>query len=72
MELKEKLKPKATPPFDPKLFLAKVGEGASIADYHKDDIVFSQGDKAGTTEDLPVSEPLTTRIYSAASNKELT
>jgi CRP/FNR family transcriptional regulator, cyclic AMP receptor protein len=34
--------------FDPKDFLARVGEGKSIAVYHKDDIVFAQGDVAGT------------------------
>src|SRR5664279_899810 len=33
-------------PFDPKSFLAKVGEGRSIGEYHKDQIVFSQGDPA--------------------------
>ena len=32
--------------FDPKAFLAKVGEGRSIEGYHKDQIVFSQGDPA--------------------------
>jgi CRP/FNR family transcriptional regulator, cyclic AMP receptor protein len=30
-------------PFDPKSFLAKVGEGRSIVEYRKDQIVFSQG-----------------------------
>src|ERR1700730_7786294 len=34
------------PPFDPKLFLAKAGEGRSIGTYRKDQIVFSQGDPA--------------------------
>jgi CRP/FNR family cyclic AMP-dependent transcriptional regulator len=34
------------PSFDPKSFLAKVGEGRSIEGYHKDQIVFSQGDPA--------------------------
>ena len=34
------------PPFDPKSFLAMVGEGHSIGEYHKDQIVFSQGDPA--------------------------
>jgi CRP/FNR family cyclic AMP-dependent transcriptional regulator len=33
-------------PFDPKTFLAKVGEGRSIGKYRKDQIVFSQGDPA--------------------------
>ena len=32
--------------FNPKSFLAKVGEGRSIGEYHKDQIVFSQGDPA--------------------------
>jgi CRP-like cAMP-binding protein len=32
--------------FDPKLFLAKVGEGRSIGKYHKGQIIFSQGDAA--------------------------
>jgi CRP/FNR family transcriptional regulator, cyclic AMP receptor protein len=32
--------------FDPKSFLAMVGEGRSIGEYRKDDIVFSQGDPA--------------------------
>src|SRR6202048_1774260 len=32
--------------FDPKSFLAKVGEGRSIDTYHKDQIVFSQGARA--------------------------
>ena len=33
------------PSFDPKAFLAKVGEGRSIDKYRKDQIVFSQGRK---------------------------
>ena len=37
---------KSRPSFDPKSFLAKVGEGRSIGEYHKDDIVFPQGDPA--------------------------
>ena len=31
-------------PFDPKAFLAKVGEGKAISNYKKDQIVFSQGE----------------------------
>lgn len=34
------------PPFNPKSFLAKVGEGRSIGKYRKDQNVFSQGDLA--------------------------
>ena len=34
------------PAFDPKAFLARVGEGRSIAKYAKDAIVFAQGDPA--------------------------
>ena len=37
---------KRRPSFDPKSFLAKVGEGRSIGGYRKDQIVFSQGDPA--------------------------
>ena len=33
-------------PFDPKSFLAKVGEGRTISKYGKDQIVFSQGEAA--------------------------
>jgi CRP/FNR family cyclic AMP-dependent transcriptional regulator len=32
--------------FDPKIFLAKVGDGKTITEYHKDQVVFSQGSKA--------------------------
>ena len=32
--------------FDPKIFLAKVGEGKTIFEYRKDQIVFSQGEVA--------------------------
>ena len=38
--------PKRRPSFDPKSFLAKVGEGRSIDRYRKGQIVFSQGDPA--------------------------
>jgi CRP/FNR family transcriptional regulator, cyclic AMP receptor protein len=34
------------PSFDPNSFLAKVGEGRSIGEYHKDQIVIAQGDPA--------------------------
>src|SRR5438309_6907924 len=37
---------KRRPPFDPKSFLAKIGEGRTISKYRKDQIVFSQGDLA--------------------------
>ena len=37
---------KSGPSFDPKSFLAMVGEGRSIGEYRKDEIVFSQGDPA--------------------------
>jgi CRP/FNR family cyclic AMP-dependent transcriptional regulator len=32
--------------FDPKIFLAKVGEGKTVSEYRKDQIVFSQGEVA--------------------------
>jgi CRP/FNR family cyclic AMP-dependent transcriptional regulator len=34
--------------FDPKAFLAKVGEGKTIVEYAKDQVVFAQGDVADT------------------------
>ena len=34
--------------FDPREFLAKVGEGKTIVAYRKDDVVFAQGDAADT------------------------
>jgi len=37
---------KAKLPFDPKIFLAKVGDGKTISKYQKDQIVFSQGNEA--------------------------
>jgi CRP/FNR family transcriptional regulator, cyclic AMP receptor protein len=37
---------KHQPSFDPKSFLAKVGEGRSIGEYRKGQIAFSQGDPA--------------------------
>jgi CRP-like cAMP-binding protein len=40
------MSPKKSPPFNPKLLLAKVGEGRTIADYSKKQVVFSQGDTA--------------------------
>ncbi len=36
------------PSFDPKEFLAKVGEGKTIVDFRKNEIVFAQGDAANT------------------------
>src|SRR5271166_4261795 len=40
------MKRKGKLPFDPKRFLAKVGEGKAISKYRKDQIVFSQGQVA--------------------------
>src|SRR3984893_13015035 len=37
---------KRQPSFNPKFFLAMVGEGGGIGEYRKDQIVFSQGDPA--------------------------
>jgi CRP-like cAMP-binding protein len=36
------------PPFDPKTFLAIVGEGKTILEFRKDQVVFAQGDAADT------------------------
>jgi CRP/FNR family transcriptional regulator, cyclic AMP receptor protein len=40
------MKPKEKPSFDPKIFLAKVGAGRTLADYKEHQLVFSQGDPA--------------------------
>jgi CRP/FNR family transcriptional regulator, cyclic AMP receptor protein len=40
------LKERASGSFDPKNFLAKVGDGKTVAEYQKDQIVFAQGDAA--------------------------
>src|SRR6266550_2287592 len=40
------MKPKERSRFDPKSFLAKVGEGRTIANYPKNQTVYSQGDPA--------------------------
>jgi len=40
------MSPKLKQAFDPEVFLAKVGEGRTIADYSKNQVVFSQGDPA--------------------------
>ena len=40
------MKRKDTPAFDPNAFLAKVGKGRTLADYKKNQRVFSQGDPA--------------------------
>src|SRR6478735_7080020 len=34
--------------FDPKEFLAKVGDGKTILEFRKDEVVFAQGDVAST------------------------
>jgi hypothetical protein len=40
------MKRKAKLPFDPKVFLSKVNGGRAIADYRKDQNVYTQGDSA--------------------------
>ena len=40
------MKRKATPPFDPKAFLAKANGGRTISKYRKNQVIFSQGDLA--------------------------
>src|SRR5713101_1163968 len=40
------MSPKLKQAFDPEIFLAKVGGGRTIADYSKNQVVFSQGDRA--------------------------
>ena len=38
--------PRGKATFDPKIFLAKVGEGKTVSEFRKDQIVFSQGEDA--------------------------
>jgi CRP/FNR family transcriptional regulator, cyclic AMP receptor protein len=40
------MEPSTLPPFDPKVFLGKVGKGRTLVPYKKDQVVFSQGDAA--------------------------
>ena len=40
------MRKRVTASFDPKIFLAKVGDGKAISKYQKGQIVFSQGDRA--------------------------
>jgi CRP/FNR family transcriptional regulator, cyclic AMP receptor protein len=40
------LRKKATASFEPKTFLAKVGDGKAVSKYQKGQIIFSQGDSA--------------------------
>jgi hypothetical protein len=44
---------KRRPRFDPKSFLAKVGEGRTISKYRKDQVVFSQGELADAVFYVP-------------------
>ena len=48
MKLKETspLKSNERSSFDPKIFLDKIGEGRTITEYRKNQVVFSQGDPA--------------------------
>jgi hypothetical protein len=41
-----RLKKRLLAPFDPRKFLANVGDGKTILDYQKNQIVFSQGEVA--------------------------
>jgi len=43
-----KMAPKEKLPFDPQVFLAKVGNGHTCTDYKKNQLVFSQGDPANS------------------------
>jgi CRP/FNR family cyclic AMP-dependent transcriptional regulator len=47
--------------FDPKLFLAKVGEGRTIAEYSKNQVVFSQGDEADAVFYIQIGKVKLTR-----------
>ena len=45
-ERRSVLRKRVTASFDPKIFLAKVGDGKAISKYQKGQIAFSQGDRA--------------------------
>ena len=48
---------KSKPPFDPRIFLAKVGAGRKILDYRNGQVVFSQGDHADAVFYLQKGKP---------------
>jgi len=48
MESRPDMTDKIKPAFDPKEFLAQVGEGKTILEFRRDSIVFAQGDAANT------------------------
>ena len=48
---------KRKPPFDPKVFLAKVNGGRSVADYRKGQIVYTQGEPADFARSERLSSP---------------
>src|SRR5438445_11090814 len=56
---------RVTASFDPKIFLAKVGEGKTISKYRKDQIVFSQGEVAGAVFLHPARQDQTHRRFRA-------
>src|SRR5690348_6808351 len=43
---KDHMTPQLKALFDPKIFLSRVGKGRTIADYSRNEVVFSQGDRA--------------------------
>ena len=57
--------PKSKLLFDPKLFLAKVGEGRKIADYSKNQVIFSQADPANTVFYIQTGEVKLTVVSDA-------
>ena len=61
--------PKSKLPFDPKLFLAKVGKGRTIAEYSKDQMVFSQGDPANAVFYIQKGKIKLTVVSNAAKKR---
>jgi CRP-like cAMP-binding protein len=54
--------------FDPKIFLAKVGEGKIVSKYRKDQIVFSQGEVADAVFYIQQGQVKLTRQGSGGCN----
>ena len=56
--------------FDPKEFLAKLGEGKTISKYQKDQVVFSQGEVADAVFYIRDGECCKTRRKGDRSNND--
>jgi len=57
---------KATPLFDPNVFLAKIGQGRTIAEYPKNHVVFSQGDLSRT---IRIEADLVDQLFNSSEKR---